>query len=131
MRKRMAALLATAAGMLLTPGLAASASAADFDAAPGTYTADTTALTLTGPGTSFTGTNVGGVHVRRFVATNTGPTGRQLAHYEVGAGRERCRRPSRKRAAIHVHRYSVDRHGAAGVVDNANRAGVIGGIGAG
>ena len=42
------------------------ASAADFFPDPGSYTVDTSALTLTGPGTSIHGQNVGGVAVFGF-----------------------------------------------------------------
>jgi hypothetical protein len=52
--------------MLFAPGLAAEASGANFTPGPGVYTADTTALTLTGPGTSLTGTDQGGVAVFSF-----------------------------------------------------------------
>lgn len=66
MSSRTAALLALVACMLFALGAAAGASAADFNPGPSTYTADTTALTLTGPGTSLTGTDQGGVAVFGF-----------------------------------------------------------------
>jgi hypothetical protein len=66
MPSRTAALLALVACMLFAPGVAAEAGAADFTPGPGTYTVDTTALTLTGPATSLTGTDQGGVAVFGF-----------------------------------------------------------------
>jgi hypothetical protein len=66
MPSRTAALLALVACMLFAPGVAAEASGADFTPGPGTYTVDTTALTLTGPATSLTGTDQGGVAVFSF-----------------------------------------------------------------
>lgn len=55
---------------------AGTALAADFTPAPGDYTADTTALTLTGPGTAIAGTDEGGVAVFSFdsVAIPSGVT---------------------------------------------------------
>lgn len=53
---------------------AASASAVSFIPAPGTYTVDTTALTLTGPGTSIAGTDQGGVAVFSFDNVSIAPT---------------------------------------------------------
>jgi len=59
----------------LTMGVAAApASAASFIPAPGTYTVDTTALTLTGPGTSIAGTDQGGVAVFSFDNVSIAPT---------------------------------------------------------
>ena len=66
------AVLAVAAAMLFAPGVLAWASAADFNPAPGTYTVNTTALTLTGPGTSISGTNLNGVAVFSFGNVNIG-----------------------------------------------------------
>jgi hypothetical protein len=45
---------------------AAPASAANFEPGPGTYTVDTTALTITGPGTSISGVDQGGIAVFSF-----------------------------------------------------------------
>jgi len=49
---------------------ASPASAANFNPAPGAYTADTGALTLTGPGTSIAGADVNGVAVFSFDDVN-------------------------------------------------------------
>ena len=68
--RRIAALLVVALGMLFAPGVVALANAADFDPGAGTYTANTTALTLTGPHTNITGTNQGGVAVFSFGNVN-------------------------------------------------------------
>src|SRR5438309_5267970 len=51
---------------LFAPGFVAAASAADFNPAPGTYTADTSALKITGTGVNVTGQNIGGVAVFAF-----------------------------------------------------------------
>ena len=52
---------------LFAPGVVAAASAADFNPGPGVYTADTSALTITGPsGVVATGQNVNGVGVFSF-----------------------------------------------------------------
>jgi hypothetical protein len=48
----------------------ATASAADFIPAAGTYAVDTTTLKLTGPGTNITGVNQGGVAVFSFGTVN-------------------------------------------------------------
>jgi hypothetical protein len=69
-RRLLAACVAVVISALFVPGVVAAASAADFNPAPGTYTVDTSALTLTGPGTSVTGTNVGGVAVFSFGNVN-------------------------------------------------------------
>jgi hypothetical protein len=74
MPSRTAALLALVACTLFAPGVAAEASAADFTPGPGTYTVDTTALTLTGPGTSLSGTDQGGVAVFSFDEVNVPAT---------------------------------------------------------
>ncbi len=66
MRARMATLLVVAIGVLLVPAVAAPAGAASFTFGPGTYTADTTGLTIIGPGTSIEGTSEGGVAVFGF-----------------------------------------------------------------
>jgi hypothetical protein len=58
-------LLATTVAVLALPG-AGTALAADFTPGPGDYTADTTALTITGPGTNITGTDENGVAVFSF-----------------------------------------------------------------
>src|SRR5215210_3472006 len=64
---RATALLTLLAALLVVP---TAASAADFNPAPGTYTADTTTLNLTGPGTNITGADEGGVAVFRFGTVN-------------------------------------------------------------
>jgi hypothetical protein len=65
---RATALLTLLSALYVVP---ATASAADFNPAPGAYTADTTALTITGPGpTNITGANVGGVAVFSFDNVN-------------------------------------------------------------
>ena len=46
--------------------VAAPANAASFAPSPGTYTVDTSALTLTGPGTSISGSDQGGIAVFSF-----------------------------------------------------------------
>lgn len=51
---------------VIAPGLVAQAGAASFSPAPGTYTADTTALTLTGPETNIGGVDEGGIAVFSF-----------------------------------------------------------------
>ncbi|HEX7246016.1 MAG TPA: hypothetical protein VF245_10660 [Solirubrobacterales bacterium] len=51
---------------IVVPGFVAQASAASFTPASGTYTADTTALTLTGPGTNISGVDQGGIAVFSF-----------------------------------------------------------------
>lgn len=61
---------ACGAAALFGPGLVASAGAVDFTPGPGAYTADTSALTLTGPGVSVTGQNMGGVAVFNFANIN-------------------------------------------------------------
>ena len=53
---------------------AAPAAAADFVPAAGTYTVDTTALKLTGPGTDITGANEGGIATFRFGIVNIANT---------------------------------------------------------
>ena len=53
-------------GILLAVVVASPAVAADFTPAPGTYTADTSTLTITGPGTTIPGDSEGGVAVFRF-----------------------------------------------------------------
>jgi hypothetical protein len=58
-------ILATAGFTLVTAG-APAAGAADLTLGAGTYAIDTTALTITGPGTSLSGANEGGVAVFRF-----------------------------------------------------------------
>jgi hypothetical protein len=63
-------LVAVFAGALFAPGITALASAGDFTPAPGTYTIDTTALTLTGPSTNITGTNDNGVALFTFGTVN-------------------------------------------------------------
>ena len=68
--RRIAALFVVALGTLFAPGVVALANAADFDPGAGTYTANTTALTLTGPHTNITGTNQGGVAVFSFGNVN-------------------------------------------------------------
>jgi len=70
---RVTALL-TLLSALLVP---AAASAADFTPAPGSYTADTTTLKLTGPGTDVTGVNQGGVAVFSFDDVNI-PSGANI-----------------------------------------------------
>src|SRR5829696_6227316 len=60
---RFTALLTLLSALLAVP---AAASAADFNPAPGSYTANTTTLKLTGPGTDITGVDQGGVAVFRF-----------------------------------------------------------------
>jgi hypothetical protein len=73
-----AAVIGVAAGTLFAPGVVALASAADFNPAAGTYTVDTTALTLTGPGpTNIPGTNQGGIAVWSFGNVNI-PAGATL-----------------------------------------------------
>lgn len=62
--------LAVAALMLI---VAAPASAASFAPAPGAYTVDTSALTLTGPGTNITGSDQGGIAVFSFDSVNISP----------------------------------------------------------
>lgn len=62
-------LRAFGAGMVAAVAMlvaASPASAADFVPTPGTYTVDTTALTLTGPGTNIPGSDQGGVAVFGF-----------------------------------------------------------------
>lgn len=58
-----AAFTALVAALVAGPGVA---QARDFSPGAGTYTADTTALTLTGPGTSESGRDEGGVAVFSF-----------------------------------------------------------------
>lgn len=50
----------------------AAASAADFNPAPGTYVVDTSALTISGPGTNIVGVDQGGVAVFSFGTVNIG-----------------------------------------------------------
>jgi hypothetical protein len=52
--------------MLLALAGEATASAADLNLGPGAYTVDTTAMTISGPGTSATGVDQGGVAVFTF-----------------------------------------------------------------
>jgi hypothetical protein len=70
MSKRIGSLLAVVMGMLLVPisGVSHAARLAppDFVPGPGTYTADTTTLVLSGPSTTIFGTAVGGVAVFKF-----------------------------------------------------------------
>lgn len=61
--------LATALTLLLAP---AAQAATDFDPAAGSYTINTTNLTLTGPGTDITGTDVDGVAVFSFKDVSIG-----------------------------------------------------------
>jgi hypothetical protein len=65
-QRRIATLLVMASGMLFAPGLVAQAVAVDFNLAPRAYTADTTALTITGPGRNDVGVDQGGVAVFSF-----------------------------------------------------------------
>jgi hypothetical protein len=65
-RRRLTIGLTCGVTALFAPGLVAAASAADFNPSAGSYTADTSALTLTGPGVSVTGQNVNGVAVFSF-----------------------------------------------------------------
>ena len=66
--------------------LAGPASAADFNPAPGAYTANTTTLKLTGPGgTNITGVDQGGVAAFNFDDVN------------IAGGSDRSRRPARAR----------------------------------
>jgi hypothetical protein len=67
--RRVGVSVSIVAGMALAPGLAA-ASAASFAPAPGVYTADTTNLRLTGPGTDIAGVDEGGVAVFSFDSVN-------------------------------------------------------------
>jgi hypothetical protein len=60
---RVTTLLTLLTALLVAPAVA---SAADFNPAPGSYTADTTTLKITGTGTNITGVNEGGVAVFRF-----------------------------------------------------------------
>ncbi len=66
MSKRFGTLLAAVAATVAMLVVAAPASAASFEPASGTYDVNTTALTLTGPGTSISGTDQGGVAVFSF-----------------------------------------------------------------
>jgi hypothetical protein len=69
--RRLAALSSLAlAGSAMGGGAAAQAQTADFTPAPGTYVADTSALTITGPGVHITGTVSGGVAVFSFGNVN-------------------------------------------------------------
>jgi 5-hydroxyisourate hydrolase-like protein (transthyretin family) len=63
---RLATLLSLPVGLLFLTGVTTPAEAANFFPASGTYTVDTTALTLTGPGTAVTGVAVDGVAVFSF-----------------------------------------------------------------
>lgn len=58
--------LSLLATTLLAVSPAAAQAASNFDPTPGSYTVNTSALTLTGPGTNITGTNVDGVAVFSF-----------------------------------------------------------------
>lgn len=58
------------AGLMLAPGFVAAASAADFNPGAGTYTVDTTNLTITGPGTNVSGTDQAGIAVFSFDNAN-------------------------------------------------------------
>ncbi|MEA2145675.1 MAG: hypothetical protein QOG59_1262, partial [Solirubrobacteraceae bacterium] len=69
-RRRLTAGLSCVVAALFAPGMVAAANAADFNPSPGSYTADTTALTLTGPGVSVTGQNINGVAVFNFQNVN-------------------------------------------------------------
>jgi hypothetical protein len=64
---RVTALLTLLSALLVVP---ATASAADFNPAAGAYTANTTTMTLTGPGTNIAGADVGGVAVFSFGTVN-------------------------------------------------------------
>jgi hypothetical protein len=66
MLRRVGVLLVVVIGSALVPGVVGQASAANFTPGPGTYTVDTSALNLTGPGTSVTGVDEGGVAVFGF-----------------------------------------------------------------
>jgi hypothetical protein len=70
MRKTIRVVLVAGVAALVALGSVAAAEAADFSPASGTYTVDTTALTLTGPGTSIAGADVGGVAVFSFDNVN-------------------------------------------------------------
>jgi PASTA domain len=73
MPKRIGALAVLVTSMLIGLVAAAPASAANFEPSPGVYFADTSALTITGPGTSINGSNVGGVAVFSFDNVNIQP----------------------------------------------------------
>ncbi len=51
---------------IIAPGFVGQAGAASFSPTPGTYTVDTTALTLTGPATNIGGVDQGGIAVFSF-----------------------------------------------------------------
>jgi hypothetical protein len=67
-----AVLLTASTAAMFTTALvtAQEASAANLILAPGAYTADTSTLKLTGPGTNITGLNIGGVAVFKFNTIN-------------------------------------------------------------
>jgi len=66
MPHRIRTLLAMVAATMALLVAAAPAGAANFEPGPGAYTVDTTALTITGPGTSISGVDQGGVAVFSF-----------------------------------------------------------------
>jgi hypothetical protein len=69
--RRVGALALISLTAALAPSAAITqASAASFSPAPGLYTVDTSALTLTGPGTSITGVDQGGIAVFSFESIN-------------------------------------------------------------
>ncbi|HEU5062663.1 MAG TPA: PASTA domain-containing protein [Solirubrobacterales bacterium] len=70
MSKRFRALGVGMVAVLVMLVAASPASAVSFSPAPGTYTVDTTALTLTGSGTSIAGSDQGGIAVFSFDSVN-------------------------------------------------------------
>jgi hypothetical protein len=73
-------LIGIVVGMLFAPGVVAQAGAVDFSPSPGAYAVDTTALTLTGPGTNIAGTVQGGIAVFSFGNVNIPPGVTITAH---------------------------------------------------